>query len=54
VSVVPLTEPPEFTLRATWTAEEARLDLAGIQDHSYQRRFLDALTLIATLRSPLQ
>src|SRR3712207_1587050 len=49
VSVVPLAEPPEFALRATRAAEEAGLDLVGIQDHPYQRRFLDAWTLIATL-----
>jgi alkanesulfonate monooxygenase SsuD/methylene tetrahydromethanopterin reductase-like flavin-dependent oxidoreductase (luciferase family) len=54
VSVVPLAESPEFALRATRAAEEARLDLVGIQDHPYQWRFLDAWILMATLRSPLQ
>ena len=49
VSVVPLAEPPEFALEVTRAAEEAGLDLVGIQDHPYQRRFLDAWTLIATL-----
>jgi alkanesulfonate monooxygenase SsuD/methylene tetrahydromethanopterin reductase-like flavin-dependent oxidoreductase (luciferase family) len=49
VSVVPLADPPEFALRVTRAAEEAGLDLVGIQDHPYQRRFLDAWTLIATL-----
>ncbi len=49
VSIVPLAEPPELALRATRAAEEAGLELVGIQDHPYQRRFLDAWTLIATL-----
>jgi alkanesulfonate monooxygenase SsuD/methylene tetrahydromethanopterin reductase-like flavin-dependent oxidoreductase (luciferase family) len=49
VSIVPLAEPPELALRATRAAEEAGLNLVGIQDHPYQRRFLDAWTLIATL-----
>jgi alkanesulfonate monooxygenase SsuD/methylene tetrahydromethanopterin reductase-like flavin-dependent oxidoreductase (luciferase family) len=48
-SVVPLAEPPEFALRATRAAEEAGLDLVGVQDHPYQRRFLGAWTLMATL-----
>jgi alkanesulfonate monooxygenase SsuD/methylene tetrahydromethanopterin reductase-like flavin-dependent oxidoreductase (luciferase family) len=30
-------------------ADEAALDLVGIQDHPYQRRFLDTWTLIPTL-----
>lgn len=30
-------------------AEDANLDLIGIQDHPYQRRFLDTFTLIADL-----
>jgi alkanesulfonate monooxygenase SsuD/methylene tetrahydromethanopterin reductase-like flavin-dependent oxidoreductase (luciferase family) len=49
VSVVPFADPPEFALRVTQAAEEAGLDLVGIQDHPYQNRFLDAWTLIATL-----
>lgn len=49
VSVVPLAEPPEFALRATRAAEEAGLDLVGIQDHPYQHRFLDAWSLVSTL-----
>src|SRR5215211_3298992 len=49
VSVVPFADPPEFALRVTQAAEEAGLDLVGIQDRPYQNRFLDAWTLIATL-----
>src|SRR6266511_2780155 len=30
-------------------ADRSRLDLVGIQDHPYQRRFLDTLALIETL-----
>jgi hypothetical protein len=51
VSVVPFAEPPEFALGVTRAAEEAGLDLVGIQDHPYQNRFLDAWTLISTLVS---
>ena len=54
VSVVPLAEPPGFALGVTRAAEEAGLDLVGIQDHPYQRRFLDAWTLIATLVPPTE
>ncbi len=49
VSVVLLAEPPGFALRVTRAAEEAGLDLVGIQDHPYQRRFLGAWTLIGAL-----
>ena len=54
VSVVPLAEPPGYALGVTRAAEEAGLDLVGIQDHPYQRRFLDAWTLIATLVPPTE
>lgn len=37
------------TLAVARIADEAGLDLLGVQDHPYQRRFLDAWTLIATL-----
>ena len=36
-------------LEQTRLAEAAGLDLVGIQDHPYQRRFLDTFTLIADL-----
>lgn len=42
VSVVPLAGPPGFALGAARAAEEAALDLVGIQDHPYQRRGLKA------------
>jgi len=44
------TDYPE-TLRLVQLAEELGLDLVGIQDHPYQRRFLDTLTLLTALLS---
>jgi alkanesulfonate monooxygenase SsuD/methylene tetrahydromethanopterin reductase-like flavin-dependent oxidoreductase (luciferase family) len=44
-------DPSADTLEDTWEiiriAEESGLDLVGIQDHPYQRRFLDTFTLMA-------
>ena len=48
-SVEPLTDPSDWALRIAKAADEAGLDLLGIQDHPYQRRFLDTWTLISTL-----
>jgi alkanesulfonate monooxygenase SsuD/methylene tetrahydromethanopterin reductase-like flavin-dependent oxidoreductase (luciferase family) len=49
VSVEPLADPPDWAARVARAADVAGLDLVGIQDHPYQRRFLDTWTLIATL-----
>ena len=49
VSVEPLANPPGWAARVTKAADRADLDLVGIQDHPYQRRFLDTWTLISTL-----
>ena len=49
VSVEPLAEPPDRAKRVVVAADRAGLDLVGIQDHPYQRRFLDTWTLISTL-----
>ena len=49
VSVVPLADPPGWAARIVRAADRAGLDLVGIQDHPYQRRFLDTWTLISTL-----
>ena len=49
VSVEPLADPPDWAARIAMAADRAGLDLVGIQDHPYQRRFLDTWTLIATL-----
>ncbi len=49
VSVVPLADPPDWAARIARAADRSGLDLVGIQDHPYPRRFLDTWTLIATL-----
>ena len=49
VSVEPLADPPDWASRVARAADRAGLDLVGIQDHPYQRRFLDTWTLISTL-----
>jgi alkanesulfonate monooxygenase SsuD/methylene tetrahydromethanopterin reductase-like flavin-dependent oxidoreductase (luciferase family) len=48
-SVEPLAEPPDWAARVARAVDRAGLDLLGIQDHPYQRRFLDTWTLISTL-----
>ena len=48
-SLEPLADPPDWAARIVRTADRAGLDLVGIQDHPYQRRFLDTWTLISTL-----
>jgi alkanesulfonate monooxygenase SsuD/methylene tetrahydromethanopterin reductase-like flavin-dependent oxidoreductase (luciferase family) len=42
-------DPPERVERLVKAAEGTGLDLVGIQDHPYQRRFYDTWTLIAYL-----
>lgn len=49
VSVEPLADPPDHAARIARAADSSGLDLVGIQDHPYQRRFLDTWTLISTL-----
>jgi alkanesulfonate monooxygenase SsuD/methylene tetrahydromethanopterin reductase-like flavin-dependent oxidoreductase (luciferase family) len=49
VFVVPSAQDPERTVAQVLAAEEAGLDLVGIQDHPYQRRFLDTFSLLAYL-----
>ena len=49
ISFEPLADPPDFAARVARAADRAGLDLVGIQDHPYQRRFLDTWTLISTL-----
>jgi alkanesulfonate monooxygenase SsuD/methylene tetrahydromethanopterin reductase-like flavin-dependent oxidoreductase (luciferase family) len=48
-SVEPLADPPDRAPRVAVAADRGGLDLFGIQDHPYQRRFLDTWTLISTL-----
>jgi alkanesulfonate monooxygenase SsuD/methylene tetrahydromethanopterin reductase-like flavin-dependent oxidoreductase (luciferase family) len=49
VSVVPAIEHLEDIREVVRTADEADLDLLGIQDHPYQHHFLDTWSLIPTL-----
>jgi alkanesulfonate monooxygenase SsuD/methylene tetrahydromethanopterin reductase-like flavin-dependent oxidoreductase (luciferase family) len=47
VFVVPDAGDPELTVAQIVTADRAGLDLVGVQDHPYQRRFFDTWTLLA-------
>jgi alkanesulfonate monooxygenase SsuD/methylene tetrahydromethanopterin reductase-like flavin-dependent oxidoreductase (luciferase family) len=49
ISIVPATEMLDRIRELVRAADEAALDLVGIQDHPYQRRFLDTWSLIPTL-----
>jgi alkanesulfonate monooxygenase SsuD/methylene tetrahydromethanopterin reductase-like flavin-dependent oxidoreductase (luciferase family) len=49
ISLVPTAATFEGIVEQVRVAEEAGLDLVGIQDHPYQRRFLDAYSLLANL-----
>jgi alkanesulfonate monooxygenase SsuD/methylene tetrahydromethanopterin reductase-like flavin-dependent oxidoreductase (luciferase family) len=49
ISVVPYAATYTGILEQVRAAEEGGLDLVGIQDHPYQRRFLDTYSLIADL-----
>ena len=49
VSLVPNAEDHETLVEVAAAADRAGLDLIGIQDHPYQRRFLDTWMLMADL-----
>lgn len=49
VFVEPLADPPDHAAKLSKLADREGLDLVGIQDHPYQRRYLDTWTLISTL-----
>ena len=49
ISVTPYAAEYGQILEAVRAAEDGGLDLVGIQDHPYQRRFLDTYALIADL-----
>jgi alkanesulfonate monooxygenase SsuD/methylene tetrahydromethanopterin reductase-like flavin-dependent oxidoreductase (luciferase family) len=49
LSVVPYAAEYDGILEQVFAAEEGGLDLIGIQDHPYQRRYLDTYSLIANL-----
>jgi alkanesulfonate monooxygenase SsuD/methylene tetrahydromethanopterin reductase-like flavin-dependent oxidoreductase (luciferase family) len=47
--LVPEADDPPGLIRQARLAERARIDLIGIQDHPYQRRYLDTFSLLAAL-----
>src|SRR3954467_3221944 len=47
VFVVPSAVDPSATVEQILAADQAGLDLVGVQDHPYQRRFLDTWTLLS-------
>src|ERR671921_3000703 len=49
ISVVPTADDLDRTRALVRAADRAGLELIGIQDHPYQRRFLETWTLISTL-----
>ena len=49
ISVVPATDSLDRIREVVGAADEAGLDLVGIQDHPYHSHFLDTWSLIPTL-----
>jgi alkanesulfonate monooxygenase SsuD/methylene tetrahydromethanopterin reductase-like flavin-dependent oxidoreductase (luciferase family) len=49
LSVAPIADGYDEIVRLVRLGDELGLDLVGIQDHPYQRRFLDTWTLISAL-----
>jgi alkanesulfonate monooxygenase SsuD/methylene tetrahydromethanopterin reductase-like flavin-dependent oxidoreductase (luciferase family) len=49
IAIVPAVEELDASRAMVRAAEAGGLDLVGIQDHPYQRRFFDTFVLIATL-----
>jgi alkanesulfonate monooxygenase SsuD/methylene tetrahydromethanopterin reductase-like flavin-dependent oxidoreductase (luciferase family) len=47
IFVVPDATDPDTTLETILAADRAGLDLVGVQDHPYQRRFFDTWTLLS-------
>jgi alkanesulfonate monooxygenase SsuD/methylene tetrahydromethanopterin reductase-like flavin-dependent oxidoreductase (luciferase family) len=47
IFVVPDATDPRGTVEQIETADRSGLDLVGVQDHPYQRRFFDAWTLLS-------
>jgi alkanesulfonate monooxygenase SsuD/methylene tetrahydromethanopterin reductase-like flavin-dependent oxidoreductase (luciferase family) len=45
--VVPSAEDAQLTVDQVVQADQAGLDIVGVQDHPYQRRFLDTWTLLS-------
>ena len=49
ISVVPATERLDQIRELVRAADQAAIDLVGVQDHPYQHHFLDTWSLIAAL-----
>ena len=49
ISLVPNADDADLILELATVADEAGIELLGIQDHPYQRRFLDTWTLLSFL-----
>jgi alkanesulfonate monooxygenase SsuD/methylene tetrahydromethanopterin reductase-like flavin-dependent oxidoreductase (luciferase family) len=49
ISIVPYADSHDRNRELVRIADEGGLRLVGVQDHPYQRRFLDAFALVATL-----
>ena len=49
VFILPNGEDPELTVAQAVAADEAGLAFVGIQDHPYQRRYLDTWTLLSAV-----
>ena len=47
ISLVPNADDQDLILELATVADEAGIELLGIQDHPYQRRFLDTWTLLS-------
>jgi alkanesulfonate monooxygenase SsuD/methylene tetrahydromethanopterin reductase-like flavin-dependent oxidoreductase (luciferase family) len=54
ISLVPATDELDRVRELARAADAAGLDLVGIQDHPYQRRFVDTWSLIPTLLAETQ
>ena len=54
IAIVPSTEALAVNRGLVRTADEAGLELVGIQDHPYQRHFLDTWSLIPALAGETQ
>src|SRR5699024_381353 len=54
VFLTPSAENTQHTLRVATVADEHGLDLIGVQDHPYQRRFLDTWTLLTMILAQTQ
>jgi alkanesulfonate monooxygenase SsuD/methylene tetrahydromethanopterin reductase-like flavin-dependent oxidoreductase (luciferase family) len=49
ISIIPYADSLDQSRELVRVADEGGLQLVGIQDHPYQRRFLDTFSLVATL-----